>query len=94
MTAKATESFVPLMAAPAAGQQTDFRVKVLPRGEKPAAFKTVENRAQASPIPSITTPHNAGNCEPRVSVQREGDKVTSIRVQCSCGQVIDLACVY
>ena len=33
-------------------------------------------------------------CEPRVSLQCEGDRVTSIRVQCSCGQVMDLACVY
>ena len=30
----------------------------------------------------------------RVVVKREGDKVTGIHIQCSCGQLIDLACVY
>jgi len=33
-------------------------------------------------------------CEPRVTLQRDGGRVSSIRVQCSCGQVIELACVY
>ncbi len=33
-------------------------------------------------------------CEPRISLQREGDRVNGIRIQCTCGQVIDLACVY
>ena len=34
------------------------------------------------------------SCEPRVSLQSDGDRITSIRVQCACGQVMDLACVY
>jgi len=33
-------------------------------------------------------------CEPKVSVQRDGSRVTGIQILCSCGQVIDLACVY
>ena len=33
-------------------------------------------------------------CEPRVSVQRDGDRVTNIRIQCTCGQMMDIACVY
>jgi hypothetical protein len=32
--------------------------------------------------------------EPRVTVQRDGDRITHLRIQCSCGQVLDLACVY
>jgi hypothetical protein len=34
------------------------------------------------------------NCEPQVLLQRDGDRITSIRIQCSCGQVMDLACDY
>ena len=34
------------------------------------------------------------NCEPQVLLQRDGDRVTNIRIQCSCGQVMDLACDY
>jgi hypothetical protein len=32
--------------------------------------------------------------EPRVSIQRDGNRITHLRIQCGCGQVIDLACVY
>jgi hypothetical protein len=32
--------------------------------------------------------------EPRVTVQRDGDRVTHVRIQCTCGQIMDLACVY
>jgi hypothetical protein len=32
--------------------------------------------------------------EPRVTVQREGDRVTHLRIQCTCGQIMELACVY
>ena len=41
--------------------------------------------------------HGAGGAvtgEPRVSLQREGERVTGIRVECACGQVIELACSY
>jgi hypothetical protein len=34
------------------------------------------------------------NYEPRVLLQRDGERITNIRVQCSCGQVMDLACDY
>ena len=33
-------------------------------------------------------------CEPRVTVQRDGNRVTHLRIQCTCGQIMDLACVY
>jgi hypothetical protein len=32
--------------------------------------------------------------KPQVTLQRNGDIVTGIRVQCGCGQVIELSCVY
>jgi len=32
--------------------------------------------------------------EPVVTLQKDGDRVTSIRIECSCGQVIELACTY
>ena len=32
--------------------------------------------------------------KPQVTLRREGDRVTQIRVQCACGQVIELECVY
>src|SRR5262245_8330707 len=31
---------------------------------------------------------------PVVTLKREGDKVTRIQVRCSCGEVVELDCVY
>lgn len=38
--------------------------------------------------------HARARCEPKITVVKEGDKVTRIQVQCSCGEIIDLSCVY
>jgi hypothetical protein len=47
---------------------------------------------------TATTATDAPNCaaggKPTVSLQKEGDRVTQIRIQCSCGEVIELACDY
>jgi hypothetical protein len=32
--------------------------------------------------------------KPTITLQRKGNVVTSIRVQCSCGQVLDINCQY
>jgi hypothetical protein len=39
-------------------------------------------------------PDAGKNAEPHVSLQYEQDRITHIRIQCSCGQIMDLACVY
>jgi len=85
MTTAHTESFVPLTAVPASPEQREFRVTVTNSGKSADSFHTLD---------APTTAAGKKNCEPRVTVQREGDRVTHLRVQCSCGQVLDLACVY
>ncbi len=43
----------------------------------------------------LAAPPTAAPCgTPSVSLKRDGDKITHIRVQCGCGEVIELACVY
>ena len=80
-----TEAFVPLTPAPAAGARGEFRVTVIPQAASPAAaFQTLP---AAGPAPGKAR-------EPRVTIQREGDRVTGLRVQCACGQVLDLSFVY
>ncbi|MBP9901004.1 MAG: hypothetical protein V9H26_25995 [Verrucomicrobiota bacterium] len=32
--------------------------------------------------------------DPLVTLQKDGDRVTHIRIQCACGQVVELACAY
>ena len=99
----APESFVPLTAAPASAAPREFRVAIL-NGHAhadhgthdgvvvPAAsFQTMavpRPAAPSSPAPDLKLK------EPRVTVQRDGDRVTHLRIQCTCGMIMDLACVY
>jgi hypothetical protein len=88
-----TESFVPLisLAPTPRGERTDFQATVLSQPEQAHKFQAAESPVTTS---SPGTASNGSHCEPRVTVQRDGDHVAGIRIQCSCGQVIELACVY
>ena len=48
--------------------------------------------------PMAVTPVSGHSCasasEPRVTLERDGDRVSRIRVECACGQVIVLVCEY
>jgi len=92
MTLLRTESFVPLTAAPVPAGQREFHVGIIPRDGHFRPFQSLKK----TPLNPGETALSDGKhfCEPRISVQREGDRVTSIRVQCTCGQVMELACVY
>jgi hypothetical protein len=57
----------------------------------PAVVPPVASVSAPAPAPA---PQQPAICEPKVSVQRDGNRVTGIQILCSCGQVIDLACVY
>jgi hypothetical protein len=57
-------------------------------GKQPA-FHSLEQLRPAALNGAETKP-----CEPRVTVQRDGNRVTHLRIQCTCGQTMDLACVY
>jgi hypothetical protein len=51
------------------------------------------------PAPAVASggnPATPGACaaKPAITLQRKGNVVTSIRVQCGCGQVIDINCQY
>lgn len=82
------QTFVPLSTAPAAPRdRAEFKVTVLKQGqESEPAFQALGRPAGAV--------HGSSACEPQVTLQREGDRVSTIRIQCTCGQVIELACDY
>jgi hypothetical protein len=89
MTLLRTESFVPLTAAPASPERREFRVAVIRHDAPPKTFQSL-----AAPAAPPAAASEKKICEPRVAVQRDGNRVTHLRVQCTCGQVLDLACVY
>jgi hypothetical protein len=84
-----TDTFVPLMTAPAAssGESAMFRLKVLPQAEAKTIFE---------PLPAGGFPARAVKtcAPPSVTLQRQGEVVSGIRIECGCGQVIELACAY
>jgi len=92
MTPTRTESFVPLISAlpQPAGERKEFQVTVIAKA-KAKSFQSITGAL--APVMPSAAPHAAG-CEPKVNLQRNGDRVTGIQVQCSCGQVLELSCVY
>jgi len=79
----ADNAFVPLLRPGAAAPSQN--------GFTPLAIKTLH---QAN---GHTAPHAEGATpcqEPSITLQRDGDKITAIHIECACGQVIDLACDY
>ncbi len=87
-----SEPFVPF--APArprlSGNADGFRLTVWPPNQ---TAKAPAPLVPPPPVPSAIT-HAPGSHEPKVSVERDGDRVTRIRVECGCGQVIELNCAY
>jgi hypothetical protein len=92
MTFPRTESFVPLTAATPSGENREFRVTVIPQNGSAQSFQTLEQTVSGA-AENISS-NGKKNCEPRLSLQRDGERVTNIRIQCTCGQMLDLACVY
>jgi len=78
-----------MAATPSTGKR-DFQITVVSQKEQPQGFQSLE---KAIPAPGERTPFKK-NCEPHISLQREGERITNIRIQCNCGQTIDLACLY
>ena len=81
--------FIPFVpkTAKVAGPATSASKKT--RSEEPSAqFRLLNTHTHAQVAASNAI------AQPVVTLQREGDRVTQIRIQCVCGQVIDLECVY
>lgn len=85
------ERFIPLIIKAASADSAEpFRAKVLPGASSHAVpFHT----ATPAPAAASLTAHRHSN-EPQITLTRDGDRITSIRVQCSCGEVMDLQCDY
>jgi hypothetical protein len=92
MSRAAAESFVPFDPVPPAGQKaggTAPGLKVVPKSEGGTSFSPLQSPASAHAHAATGA---AG--QPVVTLQREGERITGIRVECVCGQVIELTCSY
>ena len=79
-----TAPFIPL-ALPTCRHSGPTNFKPLDLSPRPPAEPT-------SPPPAPPTPRTPA--PPKISLTRDGDRVTHIRIECSCGEVVELACEY
>ena len=84
------DEFIPLRSA-APAQPAAFaalEVKVVTQAASHPAFQPLETKP-------ADQSHLSESCgQPVVTLQRDGDVVSRIRIQCGCGQVLDLDCAY
>ena len=64
-----------------------FRLTILPQAQRAVPFLPVSAAAPA-------VGGNPGLKEPQVAIERDGDRITRITIQCPCGQVLELNCAY
>lgn len=99
----AAERFKPFLTPPtggAGGGGTSGQLSRMP-SSSPAASAAAAGGApefkslQARMAPSATAPCTApAGSMPTVTLERSNGVVTAVRIECSCGQVVELACVY
>ncbi|HTV41940.1 MAG TPA: hypothetical protein VMF08_15260 [Candidatus Sulfotelmatobacter sp.] len=82
-----TDEFVPLVAAGPSAARQEFQITVIPQNGQPQPFQSLETKGSSAAV-------FKRNCEPQLAVQRDGGRITNIRIECSCGQTIDIACLY
>jgi hypothetical protein len=70
----------------------DFRPFLDTINAKTAGPQPFAAMASAVPPPAPAAPAKCG--EVKVELKRAGDHITDIRIQCKCGEIIELACDY
>jgi hypothetical protein len=92
--------FVPFLKAglPAAGNRASVKTD---SAAASGAFIALGNAAAATgatptvrPAPHCTHSPAGSPTAPTVTLQKDGDRVTHIRIECTCGQVVELECAY
>lgn len=88
-----SDQFIPLAPLLSSAKDTAFSslsLKVLSKGA--VAGRPAFDTLAAAPV---DTGRLAEACKkPTVTLQRKGDAVSGIRIQCGCGEVIELTCLH
>jgi hypothetical protein len=82
-------TFVPLTALTGGAGRGETQLKIITQAETKAIFQ---------PLPGVGVSNAGGTgvscAQPSITFQRQGEVISGIRVECGCGQVIELACSY
>jgi hypothetical protein len=82
-----SDTFAPLAPAAAGSREAPF-TSIHTKGLAPGTVSS----ASGAPGPAGSGPDACS--KPVVTLKRDGDTVSGIRIQCRCGQVVDLNCIY
>ncbi len=87
----ASEHFVPLFAESGRPLASVFGALNLKAPAQPALDAAFQPLAA---IADQGSPSSDACSEPKVSLQRNGEAISAIHIQCGCGRGIELTCVY
>lgn len=94
MNSSSSDSFVPLCPKTSGTRErADFRVTVLRDDQLPQGFQPIV-KPVAAPSHPLTSAAAAHTHDPQIALEREGDRVTGVRIHCTCGRVIELGFSY
>jgi hypothetical protein len=95
-----SNSFIPLAPSAGAsqthsGNKPAFQSLAPNSGSAAAKEKQISSAVVSAPLTEAAqNPASLRNCVPTVSTTRDGDRISHIKIQCSCGEVIELDCKY
>ena len=91
-----TAAFVPLVPGVTTNSAPTIPIRVKPIPATPAVFelatpaKLKAETTSATPAPAPHVQHGP----PKVTLEKHGETITHIRIECGCGQVTELKCDY
>ncbi|HEY1171682.1 MAG TPA: hypothetical protein VGH19_09950 [Verrucomicrobiae bacterium] len=85
--------FQPKQASSSVEPKTSFQ-QLKPELTAAPVSMVAEPKMIPAPAGQVALMQQHQHNSPQVTLQREGDRVTGIRVECGCGQVVMLNCVY
>jgi hypothetical protein len=84
----------PAPAAPTASSAGSPQSKLNTRAETKPDFTPLDPRQTQTHAHGHGHGQSTGSAQPVVTLQRDGERISTIRIECVCGQVIELACSY
>jgi hypothetical protein len=90
-------AFVPLLPSvtpKAAPASVGLRVKIASPAPGAAASKPPALAPAAASAPLAASAAVSHSDQPAITLQRDGERITAIQIQCACGQLIHLDCEY
>jgi hypothetical protein len=61
---------------------------------QPSSFAPVPESSVSAAASALCAGAHSPGSEVKVELNRDGDRITQIRIQCRCGELIELACDY